>query len=80
MSTDPGFGLLTIDQLSAILDRSPKWIRDKVKAGEMPHVKIGSSLRFTEQNLRDYIAANTRVAVASTGAASSWGRKTRRGR
>ena len=44
---------LNIDQASEILGWKPKTIRNKIK--EIPHIKVGGRLRFSEYKLRKYL-------------------------
>ncbi|GAA2237376.1 hypothetical protein GCM10010401_06910 [Rarobacter faecitabidus] len=41
------------------LGRTARTMTDMARSGEIPHVRIGRSIRFTEQIIADYIAAHT---------------------
>lgn len=51
--------LLTPREAAERLCMSYAWLRKKVAAREVPYVRLGRSVRFTETHLREIIKANT---------------------
>lgn len=35
---------LTVDETAAALGKSQEWVRDQIKSGDIPHVRIGGSI------------------------------------
>jgi len=73
MSVDP---LLTVDQVAVILGKAPRWVREQVTAGAIDHTRVGASIRFTDQQVNDYIESKTRASMIP--AVNGWGRRRRR--
>jgi excisionase family DNA binding protein len=46
--------LWTVREAAAFLSVSPSWIYHEAEKGELPHVRIGSMLRFEPETLREY--------------------------
>ncbi|ABS03263.1 helix-turn-helix domain-containing protein [Kineococcus radiotolerans] len=69
--------LYTLAQVAVIFGRSQRWVRDRVRAGDLSHVRVGSSIRFTEQQLRDYIERNSRTVSKPAAVVNGYGRRTR---
>ena len=51
--------LLTPAEVGEALGRSPRWVRERARAGAIGYVKVGQSFRFTVEHLMAYIAANS---------------------
>ena len=47
--------LLTAPQVAAALGFTVDWVYRKAKKGELPSVKIGSSVRFREDQILEYL-------------------------
>lgn len=61
--------LLTAAEAAQYLGYSEGTIRNKVSAGELPHVKLGTALRFRRSELDTWIAeqdAKAKAAKAAT--------------
>jgi excisionase family DNA binding protein len=55
--------LLDVDEAAARLGRSTRWVRDRVKAGELPYVRLdGGAFAFELEDLRAFAKAR-RVAL-----------------
>ena len=54
--------LITVKEAARMLKLSKSLIYEMVEAGELPHVKIRSAIRFVESDLDTFIAQN-RVAA-----------------
>jgi excisionase family DNA binding protein len=52
--------LLTVKEVSEYLGLHPKTIYEYVERGFMPHRKLGSAIRFTEEDVRRYVDAGAR--------------------
>lgn len=68
--------LFTVAQVAVILGKSERWVRDRVRARELAHVRVGVTTRFTEQQINDYIRSLTRAGTPS--AVNVHGRRTRK--
>lgn len=51
-----------VDWMAEQLGLRPDTIRRMVRRGDLPHVKVGRRVRFTDDNLAEYLAAHTRHA------------------
>lgn len=47
--------LLTVDQLAAFLQVCPETVRRYVRGGDIKCVKLGRSLRFSREQIEDFI-------------------------
>lgn len=57
--------LLKLDEAAAILGRSERWVRERVKGGELPHVRLdGGALAFQLEDLQAFAAARRVEATA----------------
>ena len=48
--------ILDVDEAAILLKVSPKTIYNRVKAGAIPHARVGRKLMFSRQNLHLWIA------------------------
>ncbi len=51
--------LLDDEEAGWYLNQSPRWIRSRWAAGELPGVKLGRSVRFRVEDLDRFIEAHT---------------------
>ena len=51
--------LYTVEQTAALLSVSTKTIRRIIKSGDIPHVRIGRSVRLKTQEIEDWVEKNT---------------------
>ncbi|MFC6017757.1 helix-turn-helix domain-containing protein [Plantactinospora solaniradicis] len=49
--------LMTDEQLAKRLQVPVSWVKDKAKAGEIPHTFIGRHRRYTEKHFEQIVAA-----------------------
>ena len=56
--------LLSIDEVARILAVSPATIRTWIHRKRLPYVKMGRRVGFHPDSIRNFIAKNTRAAVA----------------
>jgi excisionase family DNA binding protein len=56
--------LLSIDEVARILAVSPATIRTWVHRKRLPYVKMGRRVGFHPDSIRNFIAKNTRAALA----------------
>jgi len=62
---DEPWRLLNLEDAAARIGRSTRWIRERVKAGELPHVRLdGGALAFEVFDLQAF-AADRRIDAAS---------------
>jgi len=60
--------LLTLIEVARILTVHPNTVRNLVKRGVLPVVRVGSAMRFEWDDVREYISDNTeRNEVPSDG-------------
>ena len=57
--------LLTVDEVAALLKVSKSWVyehtrRNGTRGSGLPFLKIGKYVRFTPQQVREFLAARTR--------------------
>jgi excisionase family DNA binding protein len=50
----PKRNLWDIKEAAAFLKMSPSWVYKRVSAGEIPHCKIGSAVRFMPEQMELY--------------------------
>ena len=67
---------ITPDDVAAKYTKGRQWVLRRCHAGHFPHIKIGNTVRFTEDHLKQ-IEAKYTVAPAEK-PANPYGRKTRR--
>jgi len=63
MQATNSFQLLNYQEVAKILGLKPNTLRAWVSAGKIPHVKLGSSVRFTPQMVQELIEKSTRGAI-----------------
>jgi excisionase family DNA binding protein len=51
--------LLTVSDVSKILNISEKTVRRWIKAGKLTYIKMGSEIRFKPEHLEEWIEART---------------------
>lgn len=49
--------LRTIDELAPIIRRGKTWIYEAVRAGRLPHTRIGRQILFTDEHVDQIITA-----------------------
>lgn len=47
--------LLTVPQLCELLQVKRDWVYDKVRRNEIPHVRIGTLIRFRESDIAAWL-------------------------
>jgi excisionase family DNA binding protein len=55
--------LLTVEQAAAAIGMRKSWVYERVRRGEIPHVKLGRLLRFDPKDLARYVEAHKRGAA-----------------
>jgi len=55
MNMDKEKRYLTAEELAKELDLSQSWVYKKVKTGIIPHVRIGSVVRFVREDIQRWI-------------------------
>jgi excisionase family DNA binding protein len=58
--------LVTADQVAAELGVSKDWIYAEVRAGRIPHVRLGRNVRFRADSIDQWIAAIESGTMSST--------------
>jgi len=48
--------LLSVNDVASRLVMSSDWVYRKARAGEIPHVRIGTRVRFRAEDIEDFIA------------------------
>lgn len=49
--------LLTVAEVAELLQVKESWLYVACKRGEFPHVKVGRYVRFSEQQVREWVAS-----------------------
>jgi excisionase family DNA binding protein len=49
-------GLLTVQDLARRLGMSPRWIHERTRLRQIPHYRLGRSLRFDLEEVRAWLA------------------------
>jgi excisionase family DNA binding protein len=71
----PPWRLLTLEEAAQRLTRSTRWLRERAKRGDLPHIRLdGGALCFDEGDLREFARAR-RVGVADSLAGPLAGRR-----
>lgn len=52
--------LLTVKDVAGLLKMNPNTVRKHVERGNLPHYKIGKSLRFSQNDVDDFLK-NTHI-------------------
>jgi len=55
MGAKDGNGYLTIGEVAKRMKVSQSWVYKKAKAKVIPHVRIGSVIRFVEKDIEEWI-------------------------
>jgi excisionase family DNA binding protein len=63
--------LWTVQDVADFLKLAPKTIRNKVSANEIPSLKIGGSLRFRPEDIREWVILKSAEAEGKADAARS---------
>ncbi len=64
-TSDSPTPLVGTDVIARRLGTTERYVRDLAASGRIPHFKVGKFLRFDQQAVEAWIAANTRPAQAS---------------
>lgn len=77
--TEDAWGLVTLEEAAAALTRSTRWVRERTKRGDLPHVRLGGggALAYRREDLEHFAAAHRVPAEAgpTLAAACSTSRK-----
>jgi excisionase family DNA binding protein len=68
--------LLTADQVAADLGVSKDWIYAEVRAGRIPHVRLGRNVRFRADSIDQWIAELESATTTKRRSAASSGTPT----
>lgn len=49
--------ILTVTEVAELLRRSTRWVRDNIRSGEIPSVKIGGSVFIPRSELADRLTS-----------------------
>ena len=55
--------LLTVGEVAEILAVSDRTVRRLCASGELPHIYIGSQLRFEKTDLQNYLKSNKKGVI-----------------
>ncbi len=58
--------LLTADDVAASLGVSRDWVYSEVRAGRIPHVRLGRHVRFRGETLEEWIVELERATMTGT--------------
>lgn len=54
--------LLTVADVMRLLKVKRTWVYEHAKAGDLPHVRLGTTLRFEPEQLREWVKRNRNTA------------------
>lgn len=63
MSSNKEARLLTVDEVAALLGFHRQTVYEKVASGEIPHIRIGRTVRFDQGELRRWLSDRTERAA-----------------
>jgi len=56
---------LKVSEVAKLLQMSKSSVYKYAETGKIPSIKIGSNLRFTEPQLKDFLSASSRISKPS---------------
>lgn len=65
-------------EVAAMYGKSLDYVQRQTREGRWPHLKVGRSIRFTDEHLAQIDAMLSVAPAPDVEADRSWGRKTRR--
>ncbi|MFL6239298.1 MAG: helix-turn-helix domain-containing protein [Actinomycetes bacterium] len=57
--------LLDVSEAAEYLRMNQRWVRRAIQEGRLPFIKLGGLIRFSEDDLREYLLANRRLPVGA---------------
>lgn len=54
--------LLEVDDVAAYLGMRSDWVYREVRAGRLPHIRLGRAVRFRQESIEAWIRANEHSA------------------
>ena len=66
MASNTDDRMMTVDEVAALLGFHRVTVYDKVSRGEIPHIRIGRTIRFDRERLNEWIAQGGSAAVSQT--------------
>lgn len=70
---------LTDAQLARRIGKSQSFVQRRVRDRQWPHLRVGKSIRFTEEHVSQIRALLEVAPLKPAEASASWGRRTRGG-
>ena len=58
-----GHHLLSLKEVSQELGMSKGWVYQRVRSGEIPHVKLGHNIKVRREDLEAYLQAQRRESI-----------------
>jgi len=58
-SSNEMHGLLTVEEVARYLHISPRTVESWVRTGKIPHIKLGSAVRFDLGQIQPWLKART---------------------
>ncbi len=59
---DSGSRLLEVDDVARYLGMRTDWVYREVRAGRLPHIRLGRAVRFRRDSIEAWVAARERGA------------------
>jgi excisionase family DNA binding protein len=58
-----GHELLSLKEVSQELGMSRGWVYQRIRSGEIPHVKLGNNIKVNREDLEAYLQAQRRESI-----------------
>ncbi len=58
-----GHALLSLKEVSQELGMSKGWVYQRIRSGEIPHVKLGHNIKVRREDLEAYLQAQRRESI-----------------
>lgn len=55
--------LLNVVELAKLLNVSSMWVYEKVKAGKIPCIRLGRTIRFVPEDIDSFISSNKKEGL-----------------
>jgi excisionase family DNA binding protein len=60
--SDPGARLLEAEEVARYLGMRTDWVYREVRAGRLPHIRLGRAVRFRRESIEAWLASRERAA------------------
>jgi excisionase family DNA binding protein len=60
--SEPGARLLEAEEVASYLGMRTDWVYREVRAGRLPHIRLGRAVRFRKESIEAWLEASERAA------------------